>query len=489
MKPLLFLALCLSFALPALASTDPFAEFRIPAHSWRSGSAAAGLSAGRSHQDANGISNRLSSLSSSIGGRLAGGWDSDALQYDYGVGLEGRLQSTHSSSGSEALSFRAERDGLERNAMESWQLHGSLRSYPLPAPVGLGISAFATGDYGQDWTRFDNLSSQDFSTMNQSESRQNAANHAYRNVVRAQLFAGFGRVRDASVVYDVHVLEARLLETGALTRPLSAPARAKLAALYYVAPFYEQAHERPGRYVWRDLERILREDGALSGDGLDAYSVLRAGEPTGPGRRPTRQRGYFVGLVGGANTAHVIMRDERQSAYRAYSDGVLVYSDVEGDSRRSTYSYDQVLLGGEAEYHLPVGWCWQFDAWSRLSCPIREGERGLDLSSGATASWYVSDRWAASAGLSQLRIYFAPDGSGGQLVEDRWVTYVSAGIAYFLEDRTSLSLSIVEQQQASSSSYDQRVFRRDGQVLLGLNYRFLGQLDAPGLITPVRLMP
>jgi hypothetical protein len=489
MKPLLFLALCLSLALPAVAATDPFAEFRIPEHSWRSGFVAAGFSAGRNHQDGDGVYARASWLSSLLQSRLAGGWDSDALQYGYGLELAGRVQTGHSRSGATALEYRTRLDDVDRSAAESWRLDGLLRSYPLQTPLALGISALATGDYGQNWRRADNLLSQEFPEVRRSEARQTSADHVYQTLLHAELFAGFGRVRDASVVHDVHVLEERLIETGALTRPLSAQARSKLAALYYVAPFYAQAHERQDRYVWRDLERILREDGALHGDGLDAYSVLRARERTAPARRPARQRGWFIGVAGGITTTHFIARTEWQSIYRSYLDDVLEYAFLSENTRRSVDSYDQVLVGGEAEYHLPAGWRWQFDAWTRLTCPVRAGERGLDQSSGATASWYVSDRWAADASLQQSRSYFMPDGNGGLLMEDRWNTYAAAGIAYFLEDRTSLSLSFIEQQErALYSAYSPRVFRRGSRVALGISYRFLGGMDAPGLIEPVRPM-
>ena len=308
MKPLLLLACCLALALPAAAATDPFSAFRIPEHSWWSGSASARSSATRNHQDAGGDSYRYNSMFSLLEGRLARGWDSDALQYGYGISLNGQLQTEHTLSDQGDVEYREERDYMAQYGTEYWRLDGSLRSYPWQMPLGLGISAVAVGNYGERWSREDDLLGLGIPEARRDEHRQTLTEHLYQTRLDVTFSAGFGRVRDASVVYDVHVLEQRLIETGALTRPLSAQARAKLAALYYVAPFYRTAHERPDRYVWRDVERLLREDGALRGDGLDAYSVLRAQESPAPAGRSARQRGWFVGAVGGTATRHYIGR-------------------------------------------------------------------------------------------------------------------------------------------------------------------------------------
>jgi hypothetical protein len=63
----------------------------------------------------------------------------------------------------------------------------------------------------------------------------------------------------------------------------------------------------------------------------------------------------------------------------------------------------------------------------------------------------------------------------GALATDRWGTSAAVGLAYFLEDRTSLSLSIAEDQERSLyAPYAPRVFVRNGRVALGIDYRFFG---------------
>ena len=116
---------------------------------------------------------------------------------------------------------------------------------------------------------------------------------------------------------------------------------------------------------------------------------------------------------------------------------------------------------------------------------MRAGDSGLNLLSAVAANWYVSDRWAANLSLQHARSYFDRRLAGGY-----WSTSASAGIAYFIEDRTSLSLSVSEaQQQTSGPAYlssGSRAYRRDGRFALGITYGFSGGLDAPGLIEPVR---
>jgi hypothetical protein len=486
MKPFPFLALCLALVLPAHADTDPFAEFRIPGHAWRSGSAGSYFSASRSDQNTDGQFERDDSQRSSLSGSLKAGWDSDALQYALGASAQGLLERNDRRTDIDEPHYQ-ERDAREaRTASESWLLEGSLRAYPWRPPVGLGVSGTVQGNYLQNRSVFGYRRSQDYFEPLRQESDHTWTRHDYQTTATASVSAGLGRVRDASVVYDVHLLEERLIETGALARPLSAAARAKLAALYYVAPFFAAAHERPDRFTWREIERVLREDGALGKNGLDAYSVLRARERVAPARRATRQRGWFIGPVGQFTTRHSISREEETVADRQYVSDTL-WSEAHGTwNRRGVSAYDGLALGGMAECHLPIGWRWQLDATARVTRPARSGESGLDVSNRASVSWFMADRWLASAALDQSRSYFRPRDAGGAPDTDEWQTQAQAGVAFYLEDRTSIALTVQQQQvQSAHDPYYGRVFSRDSYVNLSISYRFLGRLDAPGLIERV----
>ncbi len=81
---------------------------------------------------------------------------------------------------------------------------------------------------------------------------------------------GVGRVRDATSVYQTQVLEQRLLRTGALKRRLSRDAIRQLAKLFSMQGDFGLVHDYPGKHFWREVERILRENGSLAGESLDA---------------------------------------------------------------------------------------------------------------------------------------------------------------------------------------------------------------------------
>src|SRR5207249_4094517 len=76
----------------------------------------------------------------------------------------------------------------------------------------------------------------------------------------AALGLGYGRVRDVTGVFDAQVVAQRLAATGRLLHPVSHGALEKLAQLFSVGSGFGVAHDRPTRYFWREVERILRED-------------------------------------------------------------------------------------------------------------------------------------------------------------------------------------------------------------------------------------
>src|SRR5205823_173566 len=82
------------------------------------------------------------------------------------------------------------------------------------------------------------------------------------HLLTADVSLGHGRVRDATGVQLARLLEARLLEAGAIRAPLSRAAKERIAALYYLRPSLSVAHERPDRFFWREVGRVLREVGA-----------------------------------------------------------------------------------------------------------------------------------------------------------------------------------------------------------------------------------
>jgi hypothetical protein len=147
---------------------------------------------------------------------------------------------------------------------ESWSLGGSHRRYPWAVPIGFEAAANLGGSYAQSWSAQDVrtflLESGGSIETNRSD---NVERWSYQNSVAASASAGWGRVRNATGIYDALVLEERLLGTGALTRALSPAARRRLADVMYLRGALDTVRERPGRFLWQEIERVLSEDGAL----------------------------------------------------------------------------------------------------------------------------------------------------------------------------------------------------------------------------------
>ncbi len=482
MVPLAALPVLLLLAVPALAGADPFGEFRIPDHSWTSGSLSANSSGSWSTNGRDAGETRSSSLTGDLRPRLYRNHDGEALQHSISVALGATTYMTdeHESSPYAPQWY----DGHYQTTSESWALDGSLRAYPWSLPVGLGIGGTLRGDYGQNWQRTGRVYVEDGAAVND---RRDDHYYAHRLDVTASV--GLGRVRDATVVQDVHVLEERLRETGALTRELSPAAREQLARLYYASPGFAAAHERPDRYEWREIERILRNDGALTGSGLDAYSLVRARER--PLYLGTRLAGWFAGPVVDVVHRHETRRQDSRRDITRFDDlGETTSYDTRSFGRRAVSSRDDVNLGAQVEIHRPLGWRWQLDGESRITAPVSPNDDGLDFATSASARWMLADRWEVLASLSHERDWLKSCDQGACWTSN-WATGCGLQLGWFVEDHLQLSASVTSTQSRGryrpyEFSSVGGSFSRSTRFSVGLGYRFLGRFDAPGLVEPVR---
>jgi len=478
---LLAAAACLTLVVPARASDDPFADFRIPDHTWRTGTAQFDLAGGHSASGPG----RATGFQTIASASVSRSHDSDVLQHSLGFSLGGYVQSQTGRQELGLLPYWSSLSSFARAYSEHWSLSGSLRAYPWKDLLGLDLQGYVQGAAGRSRSREDLASwRSEPPPTTRSERRLSQTGQAYSYQATLQATLGLGRVRDATVVYEVHLLEQRLRESGALARALSPAAREKLAALYYVASDFSAAYERPDRFVWREIERVLREDGALGERGLDAYSVLRARERYVPAPGVTRMRGYYVGPVVSLRHYHNIARQEVRWDQREFLDDVLVASSSDGAGERRDYSFDQAQVGGRAQYFRPLGWRWQLDAEALALLPVRPGEHGQTVDSHLRAVWFVADRWAAEARVSQHRSWARLRGDV-RAREDAWSVAYGASLTYYVEDHLALQAALNE-QQTHTTYVDGDATYRAGSLSLGLSYRFLGALDAPGLIEPVR---
>lgn len=477
---LIAVALALPLASPVQAgwfSTDPtYAGYRIPEHRWSYWTM--NLHANGSHASAPVFSglNREGSWSTGLGTRFGAAYDSDRLQHDWSFAIDASGGRSGSRLEEVNLPSTYERSELRRNLSQRIGGGGAVRTYPWPVPVGLRLALASSLDLSQRFTSSDVDLRNPFDRW---EATISSGEGARRYQGTASAWLGLGHVRNAGPVHRAQVLEARLLETGALTRPLSGQARDRLAALYSVESGLNFAHERSAKYFWRELERILREDGALASGSLDAWSVQRLLERLSLGRSQsvTRWTGYFVGPSVSVTT----VRDHRTRS-DSYSNIQYVADTVwatTSDRRHSTVNtrLDDVFVSLGAEFHRPLDPRWQLDASSTFG--IRESGEFPTFGNSLSLAYIVTDRWFGVVSASH-----SASGVGHSRRPDLWSAGLSAELVYFLEDAWALSLRGSEGQFRDAVG-----FRRNGGFSLGVTWIVSGFFAAPGIVGAMRPSP
>jgi hypothetical protein len=471
--------------LAGVAGADEFSDFRIPEHRWRSIRGDASFSGSRNRM------NEAFSQRTNDNGSLrlegSGSWAYEADDRQWLVSSFAEVIGRQSNSEDRARFFGAtsvltdDLDSRIEEARELLGLSGEFQRYPESTPLGLKARMLAVGYFGQGWSdsRHDQFSSDVIGSarsLQEVDSRQDS--YMYQAELAASM--GIGRVRNATGVYSAELLERRLRGDGAITGPLSAAARERIARLYYVGPQYRSAHDRPDKFFWRDLEIILRDEGALAAGNLDAYALLHALEPYVPGAiaTPLRRSGYWVAASITYDHQHAIRRTSGASHDEDYVDGVLVSSTTFSVGSRFTDHVDRVLFGPEAQWCLPLGWRWQIDVDAFLRFDIVDPSQGTILSQ-LRASYVIAERWGASARVAHRRETVGDD----LTLWEGWFFTAGIDVVYDIEDHLQAVLSIADQQSHFDGS---DTFSRNQRVSLGLSYLFSGGLDAPGLIDPVR---
>ena len=471
---LLVALICLSSS--RAFADDPYADYRIPDHHWLSWTAS--VNGSGSHQRGQGVFGLANNggFSGQGGSGFSAGYDSDAHQLRYNLVLS--LSGSRGYASQQQLQPPSTLDQLRRDRNSTENVSGSMFAgvFPWRAPLGFSASLTPALSLNQSW------SSTSGSVSTPPRLSRNASSFVvgrYSAQVNLAVGAGFGRVRDATPIYQAQLLERRLRETGVLSGELSAAARERLASLYTLESSVAFAHERPTKYFWRELERLLREDGALGDGGLDAYSVQRLLEPLAFVGSAARPRGFSVGpqVVLSTQRFHSSQGSEVSQAF--YQDDTLVASfDTRSPRRRANDRSDFVFTGFAAEFHRPVGMRWQTDAFTRALLS-ESGER-LNVATGASVSWFIADRWYATTSVGHSA--FAP-GHGTERRVSSWSFVYAASVDYFLEDAWSLRLA-TELRQSHDSAYS-----RSESYFIGISRRLAGLLTAPGLFEPMRLTP
>lgn len=484
--PCLLAVLCF---FPAVSRSDDFSDFRIPDHfggSWNA--SVSGLAHSASHNETGDASRDRDAQA-----QLNGGWtrfrDSDRRQWQLGVSgnLAGRRTSTRDENfislpPPPPVNSWTRIESKERDTNEHVGLFASLRAYPGTLPVAAEISGNVDVFDSQSWS--DRLERDVFDSFNEFRTEISSQDVEWRYSERASLriAVGVGRVRDASPVFDAILLEERLRRDGALVHPLSPAARQRVADLYAIRTGFGFPHDLPEKFFWSELERALREDGALADSGFGAYALQHADEALVVARggffRPT---GWFAGPTLSASHQHDLRRFDASNRFVHFTDGTL---DASFDSRsrdRQRFFVDRTLYGLAAEFHRPLGDRTQFDLSEDASVDLGPDPYGLDVSGSAGFRRLIAERWFGQVLFTHDRFLL------GDPSFSVWSARVSGEIDYFLEDfiRATLALG-----QSWDSAQNPGTDRRQN---VGFDARFSlsfgrGRLSAPGLITPQRAM-
>jgi hypothetical protein len=485
-------------------SADDFTDFRIPSNRTLLWNASVLARAAGQDLSSNGGDNSAGTGTLDVNTAFSWLSDSDPSFTKLGASLATHgsrshtdAQSLSSNPPSSALSL-AERSN--RGMAEDWFLGASTRRYPWAAPLGFEIALAGRGDYSQTWDSqdleallvnpgltFQNTQSNDRETWN------------YRTSFAATATTGWGRVRSATGIYDALVLEQRLRETGALTRPLSPQGRQRLADVLYLRGSLDSVRERPGRMLWREIERVLVEDGALAERGLDPYSVLRAAEPhlgesdglTSDGipiSPVPRLTGYFAGIRLIDNHSKTVLRIDEAISFETLQNGGVIASGSSTAAIRFSQPFDLVDCGPTVEFHRPVGSRWQVDAAGDARVGLRAQDGYLIGDALASLAWLAADRWTAGASTSYS--WTDDDRTGGATPGDTWQWSANMRVDWYVEDRTSITFAAVSNQDwsrgdpaAPAGSFGSHLFARNLGALIGLNYRFTGWIATPGFFT------
>jgi len=248
-NPAVSALLILGIALPAGALADDFADFRIPKSrefGW-SGSLSSDASQWIRDPQRDG---KFRGMISSEAYWLT---DSDPLYRDLlvSLGLQGdaidsrRRQELGFPSAYWVAEDRTQASGVSESFFAGWRE----RHYLGEPAVGVELGLFGRGQLDQSWTvRTSDETRADSMVARRSQSIDATA-HSYRRTFGIDLAMGVGRVRNATAVYEERVFEDRLWKTGALVRPLSRAARARLTALLFLGDSYGQVHDRPAKFL------------------------------------------------------------------------------------------------------------------------------------------------------------------------------------------------------------------------------------------------
>ncbi len=499
----------LLLALPCVAyAGDEFSQFRIPANSyldWTGGASAFG-SWGRQEAgpDRFSSSDWRGGLSSALSR-----WSEDdhrSALWDAALSVSGlhyrRSTLEHGPYYFGSGDYEVSEDQTQRATGERATVSTQQSWYPGGGPWAVTGLLNSSIDDGQNWDRRRSLTRQVLDPLEPTLMIRSDNAETYRSTLNASLGIGFGRVRNATGVFETRVLEERLRRLGAITRPLSKHARERLSALMYARDDVSQVSSRPASPVMDAVERILFEDGALRDSVLTAAELFHVTEPIfqrygfATSIRPDGlPQSPFNRMTGWSMNALVTTGHSRLSQRRSGAGSTIIYAagvpEPPIETRSSSSSKrtsDGTRLSLLAEYHRPSGMRTQWDASTTFDDQLGGGERAYALTNLVRWNFIVADRWLAAASASQSRsIRRTRD---HVTLDDSWSAGVGASLQYLVWDHVGLGVGAGE---SWSKSRDDRYWTNyvdphaatwsdGGSFSFDITYRFAGMSRIAGVI-------
>lgn len=425
------LALCLTHSI---ARADDYSGYRIP--EFRRQLLVLGTSG--SWTSSRGASLGFQSQRSGFSSQANGSYQLDA-QSDR---LSDRLRVSASGLASRSRTLQDQANGVNREHLElrapEEQADASLdaqRSWFSPGG-GPGLTASASLSFLSNASRRD-VDTQGLAPGIRSEVQSRLRESSREFTMEAGLSPGWGRVRDVSAVVSAKAIEDRLRRAGRLSRELTSEERQRLAQVLSLGEFAFSIHDRPTRYLWREVSRVLRESGALTGSGFDAEAVERSREGVGsfrvfPARSGTRFAVSFKGLSTGTSetrTGSVVRREYLADTLFSQNQSQL---DSRVDDDRA-----YAVWGMFFDFSRPSGLFSQWDL--RTSLQREDGrDRTLVMNSRLLYQRLVLDRWTVTGSASHQ---IASMVRNGQRMLPDWRLTASASLEYRVEDSWTMALT------------------------------------------------
>ncbi len=491
------LAVILAASRPAApVAADEFSDFRIPDHrlfSW-TGSLSSGLQDLRGSDPGNPYSNSDNNATGSSD--LLWFHDSDASQTQLavqarsaGFARRSRSEPTTLYSGGSVRVFDQQRNSA---AEEGWSLSLGRRDYPWRVPVGYQLSLAGGGSYSQSWLHHAHEQYfTDTNGVNHEHQLQQSVDWTYGYRANASLRIGYGRVRDATGVFEVRVFEERLRRARVLSRELSPRARQQLVDIAYTVGDMRQVRDRPAKSLWQAVEAVLREDGALADSVIGVVGAERAREPfIGAARGAAgfpfaaspvaRMAGSFVGfLARGEHRSDIDRRNGHFESAFSHNDSTL-FERASSSFARNQGAADDVLAGSRIEYYRPLGLRWQFDATNEIAFPLRRHRDGFSTQSEVRLVAVVADRWVGEGYGNHQRVILRHGGPGAPVDLDYWSVGYGASLTRYVEDRLEFQVDLSEKQERRHA---QSSFQSSFLARCRLTYRLAGRHSGPQYLT------